>query len=323
MKLTVIPRGRAEWMKFMKNTLLVVLGTFVLAFGTGLFIIPFNLVTGGVSGIGIILNRAVSTVAGREVLSVELFASIVNWVLFFLGWIFLGRSFAMKTLTSTLVYPIALSFAVSLSSNGAFGGFFDLLSDRYAAYGELTVIIATVFGGAAVGAGCALTFLGGGSTGGTDILAFIFCKLFKSFKSSVAIFICDAAIVLLGMFVLGDLVVSLLGIVSVFICAIAVDKLFIGESRAFIAHVVSLHYEEINERIIHRLNRTSTVVDCTGGYSGDSKKMLICTFSVDEYAEFTAIIAEVDKNAFVTVHRAHEINGEGWSYDSPAEEGGD
>ncbi len=321
MKLTIIPRGRAEQIKFIKNTVLVVLGTFVLAFGTGLFIIPFDLVTGGVSGMGIIISHLITLIVGREIISVELIASLVNWVLFFLGLIFLGRSFAMKTLASTLVYPIALSLAVSLSSSGIFDGFFNLLSDRYTAYGELPVIIATVFGGAAVGAGCALTFLGGGSTGGTDILVFIICKFFKSFKSSVAMFICDGIIVLLGMFVLGDFVISLLGIVSVFICAIAVDKLFIGESRAFIAHIISERYEEINERIIHRLNRTSTVVDCTGGYSGISKKMLISTFSVDEYAEFTAIIAEIDKSAFVTVQRAHEINGEGWSYELPM--GGD
>ncbi|MBQ7362926.1 MAG: YitT family protein [Clostridia bacterium] len=319
MKLVLFPSARTEWIKFIKNTALVVLGTFVLAFGTGLFIIPFNLVTGGVSGIGIIINRIVAYFAGRELISVDFYISLINWLLFALGWIFLGRSFALKTLTSALVYPVALSLAVSLAGSDFLGGFFNLLSDRYAGYGELTVILATVFGGAAVGAGCALTFLGGGSTGGTDIIAFIICRFFKSARSSVAIFICDAAIVLIGMLVLGDLVISLLGIVSVFICAIAVDKLFIGESRAFIAHVVSEHYEEINERIIHRLNRTSTVVDCTGGYSGESKKMLISTFSVDEYAEFTAIIAEVDKRAFITVHRAHEINGEGWSYDSPTE----
>ncbi len=319
MKLILLPSRKDELVKFIKNTALVVLGTVVLAFGTGLFIIPFNLVTGGVSGIGIIINRAVAAVAGRELLSVDFYASLVNLILFVLGWIFLGRSFALKTLTSAIVYPAALSLAVSLAGSDVLGGFFSLLSERYSAYGELTVILATVFGGAAVGAGCALTFLGGGSTGGTDILAFIICKFFKSARSSVAIFLCDAVIVLVGMFVLGDLVISLLGIVSAFICAISVDKLFIGESRAFIAHVVSERYEEINDRIIHRLNRTSTVLDCTGGYSGEGKKMLISTFSVDEYAEFTAIIAEIDKSAFVTVHRAHEINGEGWSYDSPEE----
>ena len=319
MKIAFVPKGKEQWLNFIKNTVLVVLGTFVLAFGTGLFIIPFNLVTGGVSGIGIIIHSLVSSISGREILSTSAYASIVNWLLFLLGWIFLGRSFALKTLTSTLVYPIALSLSVSLAGSNAFGGFFNLLSERYAAYGELTVILATVFGGAAIGAGCALTFLGGGSTGGTDILAFIICKFVKRAKSSVAMFICDGAIVVLGMFVLGDLVISLLGIVAVFILTLAVDKLFIGESRAFIAHIVSDKYEEINERIIHRLNRTSTVVECKGGYSGKDKVMLITSFSLDEYAEFTAILSEIDKTAFVTVHRAHEINGEGWSYDSPSD----
>jgi uncharacterized membrane-anchored protein YitT (DUF2179 family) len=223
----------------------------------------------------------------------------------------------MKTLVSAVVYPFALSFAVNLATGDFFGGFFGLLSERYIAYGEITRILATVFGGAAVGAGCALTFLGGGSTGGMDILAFIICKYVRSLKSSRIIFWCDTAIVIIGMFVIRDLVVSLLGIISAFICAIAIDKLFIGESRAFTAHIITSFGKEITESIIRRLDRTCTVVDCVGGYSGKKKSLLITTFSVNQYAEFTAMIASIDKTAFVTVHRAHEINGEGWSYDLP------
>ncbi len=313
---SLIPRDKKSIVRMLKNFAYVLLGTFVLAFGTGLFIIPFELVTGGVSGLGIILHRLFQGVPFLEDLSISFYASLVNWILFFMGLIFLGRQFAMKTLVSTVVYPFALSIAVALSGSDVLGGFFNLAS--YTEYHEIGIIIATVFGGASIGAGCALTFLGGGSTGGVDIIALTICKYVRRAKSSVLIFLCDTMIIIAGMFAINNLVISLLGIISAFICAIAIDKMFIGESGAFIAYVVSDKYKEINEAVIKRLLRTTTMLDATGGYSGERRVMLTVTFSRNQYAEFTAIMAEIDKNAFVTVHRAHEIGGEGWTkYDDP------
>ncbi|MBQ2793646.1 MAG: YitT family protein [Clostridia bacterium] len=303
--------NKKDVIKTVKNTILVVLGTFVLAFGTAMFVIPFELVTGGVSGIGIIINRIFHSAGIFPNLNTEFYASLVNWILFFIGLIFLGKSFAMKTLVSTVVYPIALSLASHLVRDDVLNGFLNLVS--YSEYSQIAIVIATVFSGAAIGAGCALTFLGGGSTGGVDIIALVICKYFKRCKSSILIFICDASIIIAGMFVINNLVVSLLGICSAFICAIAIDRMFIGESGAFIAYIVSNKYEEINEAVIRRLNRTTTFINATGGFSGEEKVMLTVTFGRNQYAEFTAIMSQIDKNAFITVHRAHEIGGEGWT----------
>ena len=99
-----------------------------------------------------------------------------------------------------------------------------------------------------------------------------------------------------------------------FICATSIDKLFLGESSAFIAHVVSDKYKEINKGVINKMARTTTIVDAVGGYSGEGKKLVIVTFDMRQYPAFTQLISSIDKNAFVTVHRAHEINGEGWTY---------
>ena len=306
--------NKTNAIRTVKNTAMVILGTFIMSFGTGLFIIPFDLVTGGVSGIAIVLHRIFSGIPFMSSIATEIYASVINWILFGIGWIFLGRSFAAKTLISTAVYPIALSFASWLSLDSVLGGFFNLLSDKYMASAEVTLILATIFGGACVGAGCALTFLGGGSTGGVDVIALIISKYVHRLKSSTTFFICDALIVVLGMFVIDNLVVSLLGIISAFICALSIDKLFLGESGAFIAHIISDKYEEINQGVIQRLNRTTTVMEAVGGYSGTGKKIVMVTFSMRQYADFIALIASIDKNAFVTVHRAHQINGEGWTY---------
>ena len=293
-------------LSIIKNLLLVVSGTLILSLGTSLFILPFDLVTGGVSGIAIVINKALPL----EALSVDVIVSIVTWVLFFVGLLVLGKAFAMKTLISTVIYPIGVSLFMKLASPDFMNGFFCLQASRHA---EISLILATVLGGVCVGAGCAVTFIGGGSTGGVDIIALTVCKIFKRLKSSVVIFIVDAVIVASGMFIIGDFVLTLLGILSAFVAALMIDKVFIGNSRSFIAQIITVEYERINKEIIERLDRSSTVMDVTGGYTGAPKKMLMVSFKVNQYAELMNIINKNDNKAFVTIHQAHEINGEGWT----------
>jgi len=290
----------------LKNILLVISGTLILAFGTAVFIIPFELVSGGVSGIAIIIDKFF----GNGFLTVDFTITILTWGLFIVGFIFLGKRFALKTLISTLVYPIGISLFLKLVNPEIMNGFFCLKESEY---GEVSLILAAIFGGVFVGAGCAVTFLGGGSTGGVDIIAFILCKFFRRWRHSVVMFFVDALTVILGLLVIKNMVISLLGITSAFISASVIDKIFLGESKAFMAQIVSDRYKDINKMVIKKLERTTSLVDITGGYSGAKKKMVLVSFTMNQYAEIINIINKVDKNAFITIHRAHEINGEGWT----------
>ena len=290
----------------LKNVSLVVLGTFVLSLGTAVFLLPFELVTGGVPGLAIVLHR----VLPFEFLTLDLLITILTWVLFFLGFAVMGKSFAAKTLISALVYPVGVSLFMYLADSPMLGGFLNIASSQYS---DIAVLLAALFGGICVGTGCAITFLGGGSTGGVDVIAVLICRIFRRIKSSVAFFAVDTAIVVMGMVVIGDLVVSLLGIVSAFLAAVMVDKVFLGGTRAFIAQIVSDRYVEINRAIIEKLDRTTTILDATGGYSGTEKKMVMVSFTVGQYSELMRIIRDEDRTAFVTVHQAHEINGKGWT----------
>ena len=306
---------RKRRLRLVRDTLYVVLGTAILALGAGLFIIPFDLVTGGVSGLGIVLEHWLDEVPLLTEITAEIYASVLVWLLFFVGLIFLGKMFAVQTLISTIVYPIVLGFASWLANSDVFGGIFNLAgAEMYNEYGGVTIILATLFGGACFGVGSALTFIGGGSTGGSDIIPLVICKFFPKLKSSDMIFITDATIVALGMFAMGDLVLTLLGIIAAFICAIAVDKIFLGGQSALIAQVVSEKYEEISAQIIRQMNRTTTIMTATGGYSKAEKKLLMTTFAMSQYHVFVSIVSGIDKNAFVTVHRAHEISGDGWTF---------
>lgn len=295
----------AKNLKFtLKNTALVILGTLIIAFSTAVFILPFNIVVGGVTGLGIIISGIIPA----ELLTVSEIIAILTWGVFFLGFFVLGRSFAIKTLISTAVYPPALSLFMKIVSPNFLGGFFILKPDS-----ELSLIVSAIFSGVLIGLGCALTFIGGGSTGGTDILGLIIAKFLKRVKSSTTIGIVDAAVVLLGMIFLKNLVLSLLGIITVFITASVIDRVFLGSKAAFVAEIISRKHSEINKAIIENMKRTTTIIDVVGGYSGNSQKMLAVSFSMREYAELLNIINREDKLAFVTIHKAHEINGEGWT----------
>jgi uncharacterized membrane-anchored protein YitT (DUF2179 family) len=126
------------------------------------------------------------------------------------------------------------------------------------------------------------------------------------------IFAVDAAIILLGAVVTRDLTVTLLGILSAFFSSAAIDRIFLGGTGALIAEIVTDEYEAINREVIEKLRRTTTLLDVKGGYTGKRKKMISVCFAMREYAEILAIVNHHDRHAFMTVYRAHEVNGEGW-----------
>ena len=298
--------SKTDVLQTAKNVFLVVIGTIILAFGTSVFLLPFDLVTGGVSGYSIVIK----TLLPFDFITKEMIIAVLTWALFILGFFILGKGFAMKSLISTIVYPIATAAFTNIRNEDFLGGFFRLESSSHTG---IVILLAAVFSGVFVGLGCALSFLGGGSTGGVDVIAFTLHKIFKRGKSSVYIFVVDAAAVVLGMFVIGDFVVSLLGIVSAFIAALVIDKVFVGGDKAFVAHIVTDKADELNAQIRDRLDRTTTLYEATGGYSGEKKTVVMVSFTMAQYAELMAIVTKLDKNAFMTISRAHEINGEGWT----------
>ena len=297
--------NKKQLINTIKNFLIVILGTAILAFGTAIFIVPFDLITGGVSGIAIILSNLIPLN-----LSINFYISILTWSLFILGLIFLGKQFAAKTLASSLFYPVFFSLFYNLVDPNILNGIFIL---QNSAYQEIAVLIAAIFGGVLVGLGCALSFLGGGSTGGVDILAFMICKWFKRLKSTHVIFLIDAIVIIMGVFAIGDIVLSLLGIISAFVCSMLIDKVFLGSSTAYVAQIVTDKSALICKQVINKMDRTATIIDAKGAYSGQQKQIVIVSFSIREYATLIHIVNQTDSKAFVTVYRAHETHGEGWT----------
>ena len=277
----------------------------ILAFGSAVFIIPFNIVAGGITSFALILDK----VLPFEFITVNLLVTIITWTLFTIGVFGLGKAFAAKTLVSTIVYPVAIAAFSQLVSPDVLGGFFQLSNGQYS---EIAVILAVLFGPIITGTGCAIAFLGGGSTGGIDVIAFILCKIFKKWRTSYVLFCISATTIILGAFVFKNLILALLGIMVAFIESFVIDKVFLGGEKAFIAHIYSKNSDEINKQVIEVLQRTTTIVAVKGGYTGKESTMLTVSFTMNQYADLMNIINKADKDAFVTIQQAHQINGEGW-----------
>ena len=294
-----------DWLT--KNAL-VIIGTVILAFGSAVFLIPLDLVMGGTSGIAIIIKSFLPQ--GMDVEAcVNISVAVITWALFFVGLIFLGRDFAAKTLLSTIVYPLAFPLLSKLVSPDVLDGFFYLQGNEH---GELALVFSGVVGGILLGAGCAIAFLGGGTTGGTDIIAFLIGKFFPKLKISQITFFVDFTIILLGVFAVNDIILSGIGVLSAYISSLVIDKIFLGGKTAYVAYIVTTTPEQISRDVIKILDRTTTIMDCKGAYSGEHKNVVMISFTMREYREILSIVSKYDKKAFITVDKAHEVSGEGW-----------
>lgn len=302
--------SKHDIMRYIKNIIMIIFGTGVLAFGSAVFLVPFDLVTGGLSGIAIVLDNVFEGIFPD--ITTDFYITVLTWFTFFLGLVCLGKSFAIKTLISSLFYPLLFSLSYNLVEYELFNGLFVLQKSDYK---DIAVLIAALCGGALVGVGCAITFIVGGSTGGVDVFSFIICKLFKKLKSSHVIFAVDALIVICGVYVIDDLVLSILGVASALVCAAVIDRVFMGNTTAYVAQIVTDKDEEICQGIIKELDRTATIIDVIGAYSKQNKKMVMVSFSIREYGELMNIINRVDPRAFMTISRSHENRGEGWTHE--------
>ena len=177
---------------------------------------------------------------------------------------------------------------------------------------EFNTLLAAICGSVLVGLGCAITFKGGGSTGGLDILAFIGQKYFK-IKCSIGAFVIDALIILCGFLVFRNLTSTVIGIIGAFLCSAMIEKVFIGYSSTFVAQIISDKYEEINDFIINTLGRGSTLLEAEGGYSNEHRKVIMVAFDRKEYTYLIENISKIDPKAFITITLSHEVNGEGFA----------
>lgn len=292
---------RIEIFSIICNNILIIIGSVLLAIGAAIFLTRLHIVSGGLSGIGIIVQNYFP-----DYQVIDIVVWIASGILWIVGLFTLGKTFAFRTLVSTLIYPLFLSLFLRIET-------FQNIAIQVAGDGEAgNVILCGLFAGVFVGSGVAITFLGKGSTGGVDVLVALFAK-YTRLKESVWSFIIDAFIILLSMILIpGNWINSLVGILSAFITAMMIEFIYNSNMSSYQADVISSHWQEISKFAQDELGRGATIIKAEGGYQGDERIIVRVVFEKKSFDKFAKYIAKVDPKAFVTYTQAKAVYGEGF-----------
>lgn len=310
-----MPKTKMDWFKLICRTILVIIGTIVVAIGNIAFLVPLDINAGGLSGIGIIARYFADP--SFKTIIYNIIVTGVSIILWLVGLLFIGKDFAIKTLVATIVFPAANWILTTVPG----------ISTSIANFGELiktsgngptagNYLLAGLFGGVFVGTGVSITFVGGGSTGGVDVITFLFEKYLK-IKQSIASFLVDGTIVVLGLLLLlprdnSFLLPCLSGILSAFVTALIIEVIFIGSQTSYQVDIISEKWEEISKFAQDEMGRGATIIPAKGGYRGENRPILRIVFDKRQYNKIRVFISKVDPKAFVTFTRTNAVFGEGF-----------
>lgn len=303
-----------KWLLLAQKYTLITLGCALLAFGDAAFISPLGLVTGGVLSIGVIVQHFV-TLSGSDFYIVDIITWAVQIIMLVISFIFLGKRFTLRSLFATLLYPALFTLMSRLpiiegkSLGDYIAQFFMPAKPAEMDWG--LYILASLAGGACVGGGVAICYHGGGSTGGLDVISVILARK-TPVKEGASALAMDATLVVLGIILIRDVRMGLVGVLSAFACALAVQYLYVNFGAFIIADIVSVKYKDIQKYVHEVMDHATTEVRIIGGYSGEEKTLLRVAFSRRELYSFRDLIGKVDPRAFVTFTQASMINGEGF-----------
>jgi uncharacterized membrane-anchored protein YitT (DUF2179 family) len=272
-----------------KEYLLILLGAFIQALSLRLFLVPAQLVSGGISGAGQLLNYVFSTPIGLVVV-------LGNIPLFFLGWRYLGGPrFASRTMLSILSFSVFTDLLLYFTGTSAITG---------------DIVLNTLYGGITLGVGLGVVYLGRGTSGGTDILGRILNRNF-GISISMAYLITDSLVVLLAGFVFGW-ERALYGLMLIYISGAAADMVSQGYNFTKATYIITVKQDEVINAIQTQLERGVTIIPVKGGYSKQEKSMLFCVVSSAEVTRLKTLVHDIDPSAFMVVGQVSETLGEGF-----------
>ncbi len=265
----------------------IVIGALLLALGLNLFLGPHEIVSGGASGIAIVVNALTGFPMGLMML-------FINVPLFVLGAIVIKNGFGIKTLVGTVLFSVFTDVTAALPS----------LTEN--------MMMASVFGGVLFGLGFGLVFLSGGTTGGTDILAALGHKIFPAVNVGKWVFAIDFLVIFFGAWFFQNTEAVLSGILALFISSFLVDYLISGANVAKVVYVVSKKSDAIAEEIQIGLSRGVTGIYAKGMYAKENFTMLMCVVKGFELPKLERIVQKHDENAFFILASARKITGLGF-----------
>lgn len=283
-------------LKKLLPVLVVVVGNMLYALSVKVFLLPTGLITGGTTGLAMIVERLTG-------LPVSVFVLVFNVLMLLLGWWLLGRAFALTTVVSSLLYP-------------AFLELLNLLLGDFVLTEEL--LLNTIFFGLGIGISLGMIIRAGASTGGLEIPMLVMQKYLR-IPVSVSMYAMDFCILLLQLLFGASVDAVLYGIVLAIIYTVMLDKmLLLGASRTQVK-IVSSRARDISAAILSRVDRGVTLLHGEGGYTHNPAEIVMSVISSRELVKLQRLVQEIDPQCFMIVSKVTEVHGRGFSFSKYAE----
>jgi uncharacterized membrane-anchored protein YitT (DUF2179 family) len=267
----------------------IIVGGVIFAVGYALFLIPYRIVPGGISGIAMILRFLYGTPVGimTILLNIPLFACALRILGIRFGLRSIGAIIYTNLLIDLLVYSLHLTPPTD------------------------NVILAALYGGILLGLGLGLIFRGNASTGGTDIIGQLFSR-HTNLSVGMWIMIVDFVVITAAGVTTGSIELALLGYVALFLSSKVIDMVLEGIDYARAAFVVSTKTAEMTDCIYDKMKRGVTILEGHSPYSGEKRPVLMCVITKKETPFFKSMVNDLDKDAFVILTDVFEVLGKGF-----------
>ena len=308
-----------------KEWALVTLGILIYVTGWALFLMPNNLVGGGVSGISSMIQYATG---GAIQMGYSYF--VLNAILIILAMVVIGMGFGAKTIYAIILASVGLRFLPEIIPT-------EIIQTLALQNGKL---MSTLCGGLMAGIGIGMSISNGGSTGGTDIIALIYTKYRNVSPGKVILYI-DFVIILSSLLVpsivpdldpatgkqlfgpdgqplthlmpFSEKVTTVIyGLILVTVNGRVIDSYLSGSQQSVQLFILSKHYAEIADSITHDLHRGVTVLDGKGWYTKEPAEVLMVITRKTDVNLFLRQIKAIDPNAFLSVSSVNGVYGRGF-----------
>ena len=275
--------------KLIFSLFFVGLGNLIYALTVKLFLLPPGLVVGGTTGIALTINNFLT-------IPISGFVFLFNMVMLLIGLLILGKQFALTTVASSILYPFFLEFF-----NRIFGDY--VISND--------ILLCTIFSGLGIGLALGMVIRSGSSTGGMDIPPLVLNKKLH-IPVSVSLYVFDI-IIILSQALFRPVENILYGVLLTLIYSMVLNKVIIIGSNKMQIKVISKKSEEIRRAIIHQIDRGVTILEGTGGYTGNDTPVLLSIVSNREIHKVENLVHSIDPECFMIISSVNEVRGKGFS----------
>ncbi len=267
----------------------ITLGAVIYSLSFDWFYVPNEIGFGGITALGMILNRLIP---GLPIGTVVL---VLNIPIFLLGWKLLGG----HTLVSSLFAMAATSILV------------DLIAAAYT-FPPMDPMLASVFGGLTLGVALGMIFSKGATTGGTDLVARLLKIPFAWLPVGKLLLLVDLSMLLAVAAAFRSLESGMYGGIALYISTVIMDNVLYGLDRSKVAYIVTSNPRPMAAEIDKQLERGTTFLHGEGSFTGQDKLVLMCAFKQRQIVPLKAIVHDLDPEAFLIVCDAHEVLGQGF-----------